>query len=250
MFKQVKLKGSSTDSIPPLAYENNFGYGRTHYYQSLLLGEEYKGGGRGIRHLLKLENKVMYSKGKEDEVEDEGEVTSVLTEPRDSITRPTRRYHTSPNDGITTFHDGALENHLLSVSMSTHLGKRDCVERIPACGSHTTPAHQESCNTLIQHMEYVKKSTDKRALHKRDYNSRVNDRQMHITEEKVDTSKALDASLVDTESSRTKSKKLETSNRLGNDAHVDDVNINAIYDEEPMVEVQLTADNHVFATGQ
>ncbi|GKG21173.1 hypothetical protein Tco_0383768, partial [Tanacetum coccineum] len=50
---------------------------------------------------------------------------------------------------------------------------------------------------------------------------------MQTTEEKVDTSKALDASLVDTES-----------------------NIRPIYDEEPMAEVHLSADNNVFATGQ
>nr|GFA52713.1 hypothetical protein [Tanacetum cinerariifolium] len=51
-------------------------------------------------------------------------------------------------------------------------------------------------------MEYVKKSIDKRALHKREYESRVNERQMQTSEEKVDMSKALDASLVDTKSSR------------------------------------------------
>ncbi|GKC17353.1 hypothetical protein Tco_1014135 [Tanacetum coccineum] len=42
---------------------------------SLLLGDEYKGGGRGIRHLMKLENEVMYSKGDEEGDENEGEVT-------------------------------------------------------------------------------------------------------------------------------------------------------------------------------
>nr|GFC99479.1 hypothetical protein [Tanacetum cinerariifolium] len=45
---------------------------------------------------------------------------------------------------------------------------------------------------------------------------------MQTTEEKVDTSKALDASLVDTESNRTESKEHDTSSRLGNDAHADD----------------------------
>nr|GEX04162.1 hypothetical protein [Tanacetum cinerariifolium] len=58
-------------------------------------------------------------------------------------------------------------------------------------------------DTLIQHMESVKKSIDKRAHHKREYDIRVNETQMQTTEEKVETSKALDASLVDTESSRT-----------------------------------------------
>nr|GEV00728.1 actin-binding, cofilin/tropomyosin type [Tanacetum cinerariifolium] len=58
----------------------------------------------------------------------------------------------------------------------------------------------EFCDTPNQHMESVKKSIDKRELHKREYDSWVNERQMQTTEEKVDTSKTLDASLVDTES--------------------------------------------------
>ncbi|GJT22617.1 hypothetical protein Tco_0892554 [Tanacetum coccineum] len=62
---------------------------------------------------------------------------------------------------------------------------------------------QEFCDTLIQHME-----------------------SMQTTEEKIDTSNALDASLVDTE------------------------NIRPIYDEEPMDEVQSTAKINVFASGQ
>ncbi|GKA31896.1 hypothetical protein Tco_0718263, partial [Tanacetum coccineum] len=48
-------------------------------------------------------------------------------------------------------------------------------------------------------MESIKKLIDERALHTREYDSRVNERLMQTTEEKVDTSKALDASLVDTE---------------------------------------------------
>ncbi|GKB20606.1 reverse transcriptase domain-containing protein [Tanacetum coccineum] len=54
-FKQTRLMGLSTDSIPPSAYQENFGHGRTHYYQSLLIGDEYKheeGDRRGIRHLM------------------------------------------------------------------------------------------------------------------------------------------------------------------------------------------------------
>ncbi|GJU35573.1 hypothetical protein Tco_1183927 [Tanacetum coccineum] len=105
-------------------------------------------------------------------------------------------------------------------------------------------------NTLIQHIESVKKSIDKRALHKREYDSRVNERQMQTIEEKVDTSKALDASLVDTESSRTESKKQDTSSNSGNDVDVDDANIKPLYDEEPMAEVQLTVKINILATGQ
>ncbi|GJY72674.1 hypothetical protein Tco_0476377 [Tanacetum coccineum] len=56
------------------------------------------------------------------------------------------------------------------------------------------------------------KLIDKRALHKREYDSRVNERQMQTTEEEVDTSKVLDASLVETE------------------------NIKPVYDKEPMAE--------------
>ncbi|GJS62073.1 retrovirus-related pol polyprotein from transposon TNT 1-94 [Tanacetum coccineum] len=48
-------------------------------------------------------------------------------------------------------------------------------------------------DTLIQNMDYVKKSIEKRALHKMEYDSRVNERLMQTTEEKVDSSKALDA---------------------------------------------------------
>nr|GEW90682.1 hypothetical protein [Tanacetum cinerariifolium] len=61
----------------------------------------------------------------------------------------------------------------------------------------------EFCDTLIQHMESVKKSINEIAPYKRGYDTRVNERQMETTEEKVDMSKALDASLVDTKTSGT-----------------------------------------------
>nr|GEZ27958.1 hypothetical protein [Tanacetum cinerariifolium] len=70
-------------------------------------------------------------------------------------------------------------------------------------------------------------SIDERVQLKREYDSWVNERQMQTTEEKVDTSQALDASSIDTES-----------------------NIRPIYDEEPMAEVQTTAEIDVFAIGQ
>ncbi|GJZ89201.1 hypothetical protein Tco_0660983 [Tanacetum coccineum] len=52
----------------------------------------------------------------------------------------------------------------------------------------------------------------------------------------IDTSKELDASLVDTKSYGTKSVKQDTSSRSENDAHADDADIKPIYDEEPMTE--------------
>ncbi|GJR70123.1 hypothetical protein Tco_0016188 [Tanacetum coccineum] len=47
-----------------------------------------------------------------------------------------------------------------------------------------------------------------------------------------------------------KSKEQDTSSRSGNDAHADDAEIKPIYDEEPMAEVQTTAEINVFAIGQ
>nr|GFA82873.1 hypothetical protein [Tanacetum cinerariifolium] len=84
-------------------------------------------------------------------------------------------------------------------------------------------------------MESVKKSIDERAHHKREYDSRVNERHMQTIEEKVDMSKALDASLVNTKRSRTKSVEQDTSSRSGNDAHANNADIRPIYDEEPML---------------
>ncbi|GKF78132.1 hypothetical protein Tco_0230602 [Tanacetum coccineum] len=99
-------------------------------------------------------------------------------------------------------------------------------------------------------MESVKKSIGERAQHKREYESRVNERQIQTTEEKTNTSNALDASSVIIESNGTESKEQDTSSRLGNDAHVDDADIRPIYDEEPIAEVQTTAEINVFAIGQ
>ncbi|GJS41905.1 hypothetical protein Tco_0566948 [Tanacetum coccineum] len=105
-------------------------------------------------------------------------------------------------------------------------------------------------DTLIQNMDYVKKSIEKRALHKMEYDSRVNERLTQTTEEKVDSSKALDASLVIIESNGTESQKQDISSRSGNDAHVNDADIRPIYNEEPMAEVQTTAEINVFAIEQ
>ncbi|GKA99575.1 hypothetical protein Tco_0827569 [Tanacetum coccineum] len=96
-------------------------------------------------------------------------------------------------------------------------------------------------DTLIQHVESVKKSINERAKHKEEYNSWVNERQMQTTEDKVDSSKALYASLVDTESSGTSLKEQDTSSRSGNDAHADDADIRPIYDEEPMDEQRFAS---------
>ncbi|GJV90200.1 protein kinase-like domain, concanavalin A-like lectin/glucanase domain protein [Tanacetum coccineum] len=67
IFKQTRLMGLSTDSIPPSAHEENFAHRRTHYYQSLLIRDKYKQDGgdrRGIKHLMRLEKEMMDNKGK------------------------------------------------------------------------------------------------------------------------------------------------------------------------------------------
>ncbi|GKA89416.1 hypothetical protein Tco_0811228 [Tanacetum coccineum] len=66
IFKETRLMGLSTDSIPPSAYEENFSHGRTHYYQSLLIRDDYmqdEGDRIGIRHLMRLEREMMRDKG-------------------------------------------------------------------------------------------------------------------------------------------------------------------------------------------
>ncbi|GJW47065.1 hypothetical protein Tco_0078711 [Tanacetum coccineum] len=73
---------------------------------------------------------------------------------------------------------------------------------------------------------------------------------MQTQESKIDTGKALDADLVDTESIRTDSTVQDDSSRSGNDTDADDADIRPIYDEEPMAEVQLTAECNIFAIGQ
>nr|GFA03251.1 hypothetical protein [Tanacetum cinerariifolium] len=67
---------------------------------------------------------------------------------------------------------------------------------------------------------------------------------METQESKIDLGKALDASLVVMESSGTGSGKHDTSSRSVNDADADadDAYIRSIYDEEPLVEVQLTTE--------
>nr|GEY49954.1 hypothetical protein [Tanacetum cinerariifolium] len=153
---------------------------------------------------------------------------------------------------------------------------------------YTQQAILEFHDTLIQHLEFVKKSIYERAQLEREYDSWSNERQMQTTKEKVDTSKALDASSVDTEStqlereydswsnerqmqttkekvdtskaldassvdtesSKTESKEQDTSSRSGNDTHDDDVDRRPIYDKEPMAKVQTTTEINVFAIGQ
>ncbi|GJT09174.1 hypothetical protein Tco_0843636 [Tanacetum coccineum] len=68
-------------------------------------------------------------------------------------------------------------------------------------------------------MGNVKKSVAKRTRHQRQYDRRVNKRQIQTQESKINTD-------------------------------ADDADIRPIYDEEPMAEIQLTAKCNIFAIGQ
>ncbi|GJT34264.1 hypothetical protein Tco_0924683, partial [Tanacetum coccineum] len=104
--------------------------------------------------------------------------------------------------------------------------------------------------TLLQHLGNVKKSVAERTCHQRQYERMVNKRQMQMQESKIDTGKALDANLVNTESIRKDSTVQDDNSRSGNDTDAIDVDIRPIYNEEPMAEVQLTAECNIFAIGQ
>ncbi|GJX87767.1 hypothetical protein Tco_0339781 [Tanacetum coccineum] len=70
---------------------------------------------------------------------------------------------------------------------------------------------------------------------------------MQKQESKVDLGKALDVGLVVTEISGTESEKQDTSSRPGNNVEADDADIRPVYDEEPMADVQLTAEYNIIS---
>ncbi|GJV62351.1 retrovirus-related pol polyprotein from transposon TNT 1-94 [Tanacetum coccineum] len=105
-------------------------------------------------------------------------------------------------------------------------------------------------DTILQHMGNVKKSVAERTRHQRQYDRRVNKRQMQTQESKIDMGKAVDVDLVVTESSGIESEVQDDSSRSGNDTDADDAYIRPIYEEEPMTEVQLTVECNIFVIGQ
>ncbi|GJU86498.1 hypothetical protein Tco_0218643 [Tanacetum coccineum] len=73
---------------------------------------------------------------------------------------------------------------------------------------------------------------------------------MQMQESKIDTGKAVNADLVVTESSGTKSEVQDGNSSSGNDTCADDADIRPIYDEEPMAEEYMTAECNIFDIGQ
>nr|GEX62948.1 trans-resveratrol di-O-methyltransferase-like [Tanacetum cinerariifolium] len=87
-------------------------------------------------------------------------------------------------------------------------------------------------------MGNVKKYVAERTRHKREYDKRMNERQMQSRESKVVSSKALDASLVVTECSGTKLDEHITSSSSGTYiTHVVDANIRPVNDQDSSTEV-------------
>ncbi|GJX64388.1 hypothetical protein Tco_0298731 [Tanacetum coccineum] len=99
-------------------------------------------------------------------------------------------------------------------------------------------------------MGNVKKSIAERTRHQRQYDRRVNKRQMQTQESKIDTGQAVDDDMVVTECSGTESEVQDDNSRSGNDTYADDADIRPIYDEEPMAEVHVTAECNIFAIRQ
>ncbi|GJX20584.1 hypothetical protein Tco_0223261 [Tanacetum coccineum] len=80
-----------------------------------------------------------------------------------------------------------------------------------------------------------RKSIDERAQHKRENNRRVNDRVMQSKEGKVDSSTALDAGLVVTESNETESERHVSSSRSGKDTHAEDAEVHFAIPEKERI---------------
>ncbi|GJU50708.1 hypothetical protein Tco_1220263 [Tanacetum coccineum] len=96
--------------------------------------------------------------------------------------------------------------------------------------------------TLLQQQGNIIEFRCKRTRHQRQYDRRVNKRQMQTQESKIDTGKAVDADLVVTESSGTELEVQDDSRRSGNNTDAEDADIRPIYDQSlppPPALVQL-----------
>ncbi|GJR99491.1 zinc finger, CCHC-type containing protein [Tanacetum coccineum] len=116
--------------------------------------------------------------------------------------------------------------------------------------AYKTPTSTEELQPRFNRCCSVKKSIDERAQHKRENNRRVNDRVMQSKKGKVDSSIALDAGLVVTESNETESERHVSSSRSGKDTHAEDADINSVNDKQPLAEVQLIVQHDTLANEQ
>ncbi|GKC43504.1 hypothetical protein Tco_1061226 [Tanacetum coccineum] len=114
---------------------------------------------------------------------------------------------------------------------------------------------QTFTGSMLLNLDQLEKQLDKEEFQEtrfidafRVLKTQVNKREMQSKDGKVDLSKALDASLVVIECSRTKSDKQDTRSSSGNYiTHAVDADIRLVNDQVPFVEVQLTAQHNVLA---
>nr|GEW47063.1 hypothetical protein [Tanacetum cinerariifolium]GEY70583.1 hypothetical protein [Tanacetum cinerariifolium]GEY71033.1 hypothetical protein [Tanacetum cinerariifolium] len=99
-------------------------------------------------------------------------------------------------------------------------------------------------------MEFLRKSIQERATHKREYDRRMKDKMMQSKKENVDSSKALDDGLVVTKSNETDSERPVLNSGSENDTLTDDADINSVNDKQPMAEVQLSSEHNILANEQ
>ncbi|GKD68272.1 hypothetical protein Tco_1322362 [Tanacetum coccineum] len=89
------------------------------------------------------------------------------------------------------------------------------------------------------------RSINERAQHKREYDRRVNKRQMQTKEGNVDMGITLDVGLIVIENKRTKSDKQDSRNRSGNySTHVVDADIRPVNDQLPLVQSPKTRNSN------
>ncbi|GJW11763.1 hypothetical protein Tco_1577590 [Tanacetum coccineum] len=96
---------------------------------------------------------------------------------------------------MESLNSNSQEREMHQLQQMQDKAKEKCMESFRLLHSHilesfleyTRTEIQQFRDTLIQHMESVKKSIDERAQHKRENNRRVNDRVMQSKEGKVDS---------------------------------------------------------------
>ncbi|GJU77627.1 hypothetical protein Tco_1274697 [Tanacetum coccineum] len=102
---------------------------------------------------------------------------------------------------------------------------------------------QTDCKTIL---------TKLRTMFENAFNSEFKERMQKYTRfdgQSLNDAMIFNADLVITKRSGTKSEVQDDSSRSGNDTNADDAGIRPIYNEEPMAEVQLTAECNIFAIG-
>ncbi|GKB53077.1 hypothetical protein Tco_0903830 [Tanacetum coccineum] len=171
------------------------------------------------------------------------------------------------NTNLRTQSSSVLQNHTVSSCSTSKVQEKTQLSRIKCMNS--LRAIQSQLKFLIETLQ----DFGNMPIFKRTFSQDLDLLENHLTKEiisqtdckttltklittcknqesKIDTGKALDADLVDTKSIRTDSTVQDDNSRSGNDTDADDADIRPIYDEEPMAEVQLTAECNIFAIGQ